>query len=65
LITEYADGGDLYQRILEYQQRGRYMSESFLWMLAVQLSQALLVLYACPYCIGTSKVRTFFCVLTA
>ena len=46
LITEYADGGDLYQRILEYQKRGRYMSESFLWMLAVQLSQALAALHA-------------------
>lgn len=40
------DGGDLYQRILEYQQRGRYMSESFVWTLAIQLAQALAALHA-------------------
>ena len=41
LVMEYADGGDLYQRILEYQQKGRYMSESFIWSVAAQLCQAL------------------------
>ena len=46
LVMEYADGGDLYQRILEYQQKARYMSESFIWMIAVQLCQALAHLHS-------------------
>ena len=29
LVMEYADGGDLFQRILQYQKKGVYMSESF------------------------------------
>ena len=30
LVMEYADGGDLYDRILRYQKKGVYMSESFI-----------------------------------
>lgn len=38
LITEYADGGDLLQRIQQYQKKGTYMSESFIWNLLAQLA---------------------------
>lgn len=41
LIMELADSGDLYERILDYQKRGRYMSESFIWTLAVQITRGL------------------------
>ena len=41
LIMELADSGDLYERILEYQKRGRYMSEGFIWTLAVQITRGL------------------------
>ena len=42
---EYADGGDLYQRILEYQKRGRYMKESLVWDLAIQMTKGLKALH--------------------
>lgn len=45
LIMEYAEGGDLFQRILHYQQKGVYMSESFIWSLIIQLSRALKALH--------------------
>lgn len=45
MVMEYADGGDLYQRILEYQKKGRYMSESFIWTLAVHMSRGLKALH--------------------
>lgn len=41
LIMEYADGGDLYQKILHYQKKGVYMSESFLWSLLIHLVRGL------------------------
>ena len=45
MIMEYADAGDLYQRILEYQKKGRYMSESFIWTAAVQMTKGLKALH--------------------
>ena len=41
LVMELADAGDLYERILEYQKRGRYMSEGFIWHLAGQVARGL------------------------
>ena len=41
LVMEYADGGDLFQRILQYQKKGVYMSESFVWSLLIQLARGL------------------------
>jgi len=45
LITEYADGGDLLQRIQHYQRKGTYMSESFIWSLVTQLAIGLKALH--------------------
>ena len=30
LVMEYADSGDLYQKIVKYQKRGKYLSEHFI-----------------------------------
>jgi NIMA (never in mitosis gene a)-related kinase len=45
LVMEYADGGDLFQRIQLYQKKGTYMSESYVWNLVVQLSRGLKALH--------------------
>jgi NIMA (never in mitosis gene a)-related kinase 1/4/5 len=45
IIMEYADGGDLYQRILEYKKKASYMSENFLWHLLIKLTRALKALH--------------------
>jgi NIMA (never in mitosis gene a)-related kinase len=45
IVMEYADGGDLYQRILEYKKKGASMSENFLWHILIKLSRALKVLH--------------------
>lgn len=31
IIMEYADKGDLYQKIVEHQKSGQYMKESEIW----------------------------------
>lgn len=43
---DYADGGDLYRRVLEHQRKGRYMSENVIWRLIVQLARGLGALHA-------------------
>jgi NIMA (never in mitosis gene a)-related kinase len=45
LVMEYADSGDLQQRIKTYQKKGKYMSEKFIWSLIVQLCCGLKVLH--------------------
>ena len=45
IIMEYADGGDLYQRILEYKKKQSLMSENFLWHILIKLTRALKVLH--------------------
>jgi NIMA (never in mitosis gene a)-related kinase 1/4/5 len=45
IIMEYADGGDLYQRILEYKKKSALMSENFLWHLLIKLTRALRALH--------------------
>ena len=45
IIMEYADGGDLYQRILEYKKKQSYMSENFIWHLLIKLTRALKALH--------------------
>ena len=45
LVMEYADEGDLYHRILSYQKKGCYMSESFIWKLLTQLVKGLKALH--------------------
>jgi NIMA (never in mitosis gene a)-related kinase len=45
LVMEFADGGDLYQKILSYQKKGVYMSESFIWKLLIELTKGLKALH--------------------
>lgn len=45
IIMEYADDGDLYQRILEYQKKGTYMAENFIWDVIIQLTKGLMALH--------------------
>ena len=45
IIMELADGGDLYQRILDYKKKSAYMSENFLWHLLIKLTRALKALH--------------------
>jgi NIMA (never in mitosis gene a)-related kinase len=45
LVMEYADGGDLLQRIQSYQKKGTYMSENFIWSLVSQLASGLKALH--------------------
>jgi serine/threonine protein kinase len=42
---EFADSGDLYQRIVEFQRKGCYMSEKFIWATLIQITQGLAVLH--------------------
>ena len=45
LVMEYADSGDLYQKIVKYQKRGKYLSEHFIWKTFTQITQGLKVLH--------------------
>mmetsp|Transcript_24934 Transcript_24934/g.43801 ORF Transcript_24934/g.43801 Transcript_24934/m.43801 type:complete len:429 (-) Transcript_24934:16-1302(-) len=45
IVMEFADSGDLYQRILEFQRKGCYMSEKFIWATLIQVTQGLAVLH--------------------
>lgn len=45
IIMEYADGGDLYQRILDYKKKSALMSENFLWHILIKLTRALKALH--------------------
>ena len=45
LVMEYADAGDLYEKIQLYQKKGTYMSESFIWSLIIQLARGLKCLH--------------------
>lgn len=42
---EYADSGDLYQRIVDFQRKGCYMSEKFIWSTLITVAQGLAVLH--------------------
>jgi NIMA (never in mitosis gene a)-related kinase len=45
IVMEYADGGDLYQKILDHKKRQTYMSENFLWHILIKLTRALKALH--------------------
>ena len=45
LVMEFADSGDLYQKIVKYQKRKKLISESFIWKVLVQVTQGLKVLH--------------------
>ncbi|OMJ71548.1 hypothetical protein SteCoe_30221 [Stentor coeruleus] len=45
LIMEYADNGDLYQKIVRHQKRGKYLSENFIWKTFTQMTKGLKTLH--------------------
>ena len=45
LVMEYADSGDLYQRIVKYQKRNRLLSEEFIWRVFTQITSGLKALH--------------------
>lgn len=45
LVMEFADSGDLFQRVKSYQKQGKYMSEKYIWSLIAQLACGLKVLH--------------------
>lgn len=45
LVMEYADGGDLYQRLLDHQRRGTTFSEREIWQVLCQMVSGLKALH--------------------
>ncbi|OMJ94108.1 hypothetical protein SteCoe_2738 [Stentor coeruleus] len=45
LVMEYADAGDLFQKIQFYQKKGTYMSERFIWGLIIQMARGIKALH--------------------
>ena len=45
IIMDFADGGDLYQMILDYKKKQSLMSENFLWHILIKLARALKILH--------------------
>ncbi|OMJ71635.1 hypothetical protein SteCoe_30101 [Stentor coeruleus] len=45
IVMEYADGGDLYQRISDFKKKSSLMSENFLWHILIKLARALKALH--------------------
>lgn len=45
LVMEYANSGDLYQKIVKYQKRKKLINESFIWSVLCQIVQGLKVLH--------------------
>ena len=41
IIMEYADGGDLYNKILQYKKKGDYMPEKEVWHIFIQIIRGL------------------------
>lgn len=42
---EYADNGDLYQKIVEHQKKGTYFPEQEIWSIFVQVTRGLKALH--------------------
>ncbi len=45
LVMEFANDGDLYQKILEHQKKNSQMAESFIWTVLIHMVKALKVLH--------------------
>jgi len=45
IVMEFADGGDLYQRILEHQKRGTAFTEREIWQVLCQMINGLKALH--------------------
>jgi NIMA (never in mitosis gene a)-related kinase 1/4/5 len=41
IVMEYADGGDLYNKIVSYKKKGSYMPEKEVWHYFVQIVRGL------------------------
>lgn len=45
IIMEYADNGDLYQKIVEHQKKGSSFAEAEVWSIFVQITRGLRALH--------------------
>lgn len=41
IVMEYADDGDLFQRICEYQKKQQYIKEKHVWQILIQVTKGL------------------------
>ena len=48
IIMEYADGGDLFQKINEHKKKGVYIHEKEVWSVAIQILKGRLLCSAHP-----------------
>lgn len=46
IIMEFADDGDLYQKIVDYKKRGEFFDEKDIWNVLIQITRALKALHA-------------------
>lgn len=46
LVMEYADSGDLYQKIVKSQKQGKLLSEDFIWSVFTQITSGLKALHS-------------------
>ena len=44
IVMEYADNGDLFQKILEHQKKGQLMNENEIWNILIQVKIAVISL---------------------
>lgn len=47
IVMEYADNGDVFQKICAYQKRGTYMKEKKIWYIFIQVVRGLKALHDC------------------
>jgi serine/threonine protein kinase len=45
IVMEYADGGDLLQKIFDHKRRGQYFEEGYIWDVFVQVGKGLAKLH--------------------
>ena len=60
MIMEYADNGDVFQKICQYQKRGVYMKEKKVWFIFLQVVMGLKTLHDCKILHRDMKVRILF-----
>lgn len=59
IVMQYADGGDLYQKIVHHKKNGGSFSESQIWNVLVQISRGLKILHDLKIFHRDLKVRKY------